>query len=77
MIIRTKKKWKLNKRTLEHLLTFDFISNPKGAYGYFWKEQAAGKTVTWGSGKYKLKSWPLLDFHSSGKVNLKWGMKRM
>lgn len=77
LVEQKKKKWKLSKRTLEHLLTFDFISNPKAAYGYFWKEEPAGKPVTWVSGKYKLKSRPHLDFHSSGKVNLKWGMKRM
>ena len=44
----------------------------------FWKEPAAGKHVTWESGKYKLKSWPHLGLHvySSGKVSFGVGHEK-
>lgn len=61
-----------NKSTLEHLLSLDHLSNPKAAFGYFRKEQASTKHVTWESGKYKDQELTTFGFscHSRGKANL-------
>lgn len=40
-----------NKSICESLLTSDYLSTPKVAFGYFWKELATTKHVTWESGE--------------------------
>lgn len=68
-----------NKSICECLLTLDYLSTPKVAFGDFWKELAPTKPVTWESGKYNVQELTTFGFscHSSGKVSLEWGMKRM
>lgn len=68
-----------NKRICEGLLTPDYLSTPNVAFGSFWKELTTTKPVTRESGKYDVQELTTFGFscHSSGKVNLEWGMKRM
>lgn len=60
------------KSICEPLLTFDYLSTPKVAFGYFWKELATAKHVTWESRKHNIQELTTFGFscHSSGKVNL-------
>lgn len=53
-----------NKSICECLLTVAYLSTPKIAFGYFWKELVTKKPATWESGKYTVQELTTLGFHA-------------